>query len=99
MLERFARDKHSSLLLTCLNYDRKMFYAIALLGLIKLFWRKFIHTFCKLDHFIKNCKICNIMKRHTLQKRVSKFVPIKFYEIDSGANVIKLFTTVIYDFL
>jgi hypothetical protein len=51
--------------------------------LIKLFWRKFTYSFCKLYYFIKISYICCIsMKRSSLQKWVSKFMPKEFYEID-----------------
>ncbi len=51
--------------------------------LIKLFWSKCTHTFCKLDHCINTSNIYSIvMKRYSLQNRVSKFAPKKFYEID-----------------
>jgi len=53
-------------------------------NLIKLFEHKFTHTFCKLDHFINISSICYIvMKRYSLHSRVCKFMPKKFYEIDS----------------
>jgi len=42
-----------------------------------------ITLFCNLDHFINIRNICWIaMKCPNLQKRVSKFTPKKFYEID-----------------
>jgi hypothetical protein len=51
-------------------------------NLIKLFWRKFTHAFCKLDHFKNESNICCIaMKRFSLQQIVSKFTPKEFYEI------------------
>ncbi len=53
-------------------------------NLIKVFWSKITHTFCKLDHFINISNICCIgMKRSSLQNRLRKFTPKKFYEIDS----------------
>ncbi len=52
-------------------------------NLVNLFWHKFTRTFCKLVHFITISNICCIvMKRYSLQKRVSKFMSKKFYEID-----------------
>ncbi len=57
--------------------------------LIKPFWRKFTHTLCKLDHFINISIICCItMKVSSLQYRVSKFTPKKFYEIDPGLTIL-----------
>jgi hypothetical protein len=53
--------------------------------LIKLFSSKFAHFF-KLDNFISN--IYGIfMKRSSLLNRVSKFTPIKFYEIDPWVQI------------
>jgi hypothetical protein len=52
--------------------------------LIKQFSSKFSHTFCKLDRFININNIYSIaMKWSSLQKRVSKFTPKMFYEIDT----------------
>jgi len=43
--------------------------------------------FCNLDHFINNSNIYLIfMKRSSLQNRVSKFTPKKFYEIIDPIN-------------
>ncbi len=53
-------------------------------NLIKLFRRKFTHNFCKLAHFIIKSNFCCIaLEWYSLQKRVCKFTPKKFYEIDS----------------
>ncbi len=62
-------------------------------NLIKLFWRKFNHTFCKIDHFMNICNICSIAKkRSSLQKRVSKFKPKNsFLRLTPGLDVTKLF--------
>ncbi len=50
--------------------------------LIKFSWHIYSH-FCKLDHFIDIRNICFIsMKWSSLQKRVTKFAPKEFYEID-----------------
>jgi hypothetical protein len=59
--------------------------------LIKLFGRKFTHPFCKLNCFINyyiNCR--SVVKRSSLQPRVSKFMPKVFYEIDSRSQVHKI---------
>jgi hypothetical protein len=51
--------------------------------LIKLFWLNFTYSFWKLDLFIEMQQIYLIfIKWYSLQKRVSKFTPKKFYEID-----------------
>jgi hypothetical protein len=51
--------------------------------LIKLFLFNFTHTSHKLDHFMNANNICCIvMKRSSLQDRVSKLMRKKFYEID-----------------
>jgi hypothetical protein len=56
--------------------------------LIKLFRRKFTHTFCKLDWFINAYNNCpSAVKRSSLQTRVSKLTPKKFYEIDSRGHI------------
>ncbi len=56
--------------------------------LIKICWSKFTHTFCKLNHFINTSNIYSIaMKRYSLQNRVSKFMPKKFYKIDPRATI------------
>ncbi len=48
-----------------------------------LFQSKFTHIFLKLDHFINISNIYGFfMKRSSLQTRVSKFTPKKFYEFD-----------------
>ncbi len=50
--------------------------------LIKLFWNKFTHTFCNLDHFIYAQFICGTATKISgLQKNVIKFMAKKFYEI------------------
>ncbi len=52
--------------------------------LIKLFGVHLLTLLCKLDHFINiSNNISFGMKRSSLQNRVSKFTPKKFYEIDS----------------
>jgi len=52
--------------------------------LIKLFGVNLLTLLCKLDHLINISNICSIgMKRSSLQNRVSKFTPKKFYEIES----------------
>jgi hypothetical protein len=54
-------------------------------NLIKLFWHKFTHIFCKLDRFINaNNKWLSAVKRSGLQTKVSKFTPKNFCEIDSS---------------
>jgi hypothetical protein len=55
--------------------------------LTKLFCVQLLTLFCKLDHFINVRNICFIgMKRSSLQYRISKFTPKKFYEIDPWLN-------------
>jgi hypothetical protein len=54
--------------------------------LIKLFWRKFTYSFCKLDLFIEIQQIQLIFIKWSLQK-VSKFMPKKFYEIDPWVRI------------
>ncbi len=56
------------------------------------------HTFCKLNHFINISNIYGIaMKSHNLWKRVSKFMPKKFYEIDPLIKIwINLWTKMFY---
>jgi hypothetical protein len=45
---------------------------------------KLTHIFCKLDRFINAYNNClSAVKRSSLQTRVSKLMPKKFYEIDS----------------
>ncbi len=67
--------------------------------LIKLFWYKFTYSFCKLYNFIKMCYICCIsIKSFSLQKRVSKFMPKKFYEIDPWSQKKLKFSTLILKF-
>jgi hypothetical protein len=69
------------------SWDRshKSFWAVIYnpgANLIKLFWSKFFHTFCKLDHFINIGNILGIfMKRSSLQNRVSKFMPKSFMRL------------------
>jgi hypothetical protein len=49
-------------------------------NLLKRFWSKFTHSFCKLDYFnTKSFFLLSALKRTSLQKRESKFTPIKFY--------------------
>ncbi len=51
--------------------------------LIKLLGVNLLTLLCKLDHFINISNIYGIfMKRSSLQNRLSKFTPKKFYEID-----------------
>ncbi len=50
-------------------------------SVMKLFWHTFTLLFCKLDHLINICNICCIaMKRSSLNKGVSKFMPKMFDE-------------------
>jgi hypothetical protein len=64
--ERLARYNCSSLLGSFVN-------KVCQYGPIKLSWRTFTHTFCKLDHFIKSSNICFITeKRSSLQKDLVK---------------------------
>ncbi len=59
-------------------------------NIVKLFWHKFTHTFCKLGHFINASNACCIaMKRSSFVRIVSSFTPKKFYVIGFGA----VFTT------
>jgi hypothetical protein len=52
-------------------------------NLIKFFCVNLLTLFCKLDHFITIHNIYDIaMKRYSIQNRVRKFTPKKFYEID-----------------
>ncbi len=58
-------------------------YAESGVDLIKLFWRKFTHTFLQARPFDNLSNICcKTMKGLSLQKRVSKIMIKKFYEID-----------------
>jgi hypothetical protein len=60
--------------------------------LIKLFWSNLLTLLYKLDHFINISNIyCIFMKRSSLQNRVSKFTPKKFYEIDPWSQCYKAF--------
>jgi hypothetical protein len=61
----------------------KLFY----LNLIKLFWSKFTHSFCKQDTFINISHIHGIdMNRSSLQNRVSKFIPKIFMRLTPGQS-------------
>jgi hypothetical protein len=56
------------------------------------------HKTIKLDHFI-NSNIYDIaVKRSSLQDRVSKFTPKRFYEINPRGQCYKTFFSVIYEF-
>jgi hypothetical protein len=59
--------------------------------LIKLFWRKITHVFCKLDCFTNVAIFFSVMKKFSFQKCLSKFTPIKFYEIGSWGKYYKTF--------
>ncbi len=53
-------------------------------NLIKLFWRKFTHTFCRLDHFINAYNNCLVQWKNLAYK--PEWVNLhqkKFYEINS----------------
>ncbi len=75
-----------------LDFERKAFRSkcntlFPRVNLIKLFWLKFTHTFCKLDRFINRSNTsCIALKRSSLQKRVSNFTPKKWYEIDPSLS-------------
>jgi hypothetical protein len=61
-------------------------------NLIKHFWCKFTHTFCKLDRFIKANNHClSAVKRSSLLRKVRKFMLKRFYEIDSRGLYYKTF--------
>ncbi len=61
-------------------------------NLIKLFWQKFTHVFCKLDCCTNVAIFFSVMKKFSFQKSINRFRPIKFYEIDStGVDLIKHF--------
>ncbi len=48
---------------------------------------KLLKLFCRLDHLINADNNClTALKRSSLQTKVSKFTPKKFYEIDSWKN-------------
>ncbi len=52
-------------------------------NLIKLFWRRFTHIFCKLDRFINaNNKWLSAVKRSGLQTKASKYTPKMFCDIN-----------------
>ncbi len=66
-------------------------------NLIKLFSVKLFTLFEKLEHFINVTIIIGLVKRYSFPKRVSKFTPKMFYEIECrcpGVHVIKLFSFV-----
>jgi hypothetical protein len=66
------------------NYNLIIFVVQAAgVDLIKLFRSKFIHSSCKLGYCtIRRFFICSL-KKSSLQKRISKFTPNFFYEIDN----------------
>jgi hypothetical protein len=77
--------------LTLTQHNTNMSIKRAGVNRIKRFWCKFTHTFCKIDHFINVNNNCyNAVKRSSLQSRVKKFMPKKFYEIDSSSEMIDL---------
>jgi hypothetical protein len=59
--------------------------------------KTFLQNFCKLDCFINANNNClGALKRSSLQTIVKNCTPKMFIRLTPGANVIKLFTVVIY---
>jgi hypothetical protein len=69
MVEWAARDKHPSLFQTFEITAVKCFLTLGpRVNLIKLFWRKFTYTFCKLELFVSVNIFLWLQKRSRLLK-------------------------------
>jgi hypothetical protein len=97
-MEDVGSDKHSSLLQ--LLVKKQLYRRVSWGRSHKTFWPKYTFSFfCKLDHFIAMKQVlCVLIKRSSFQKSVSKFMQKSFIRSATGANVIKLFTAVSYEF-
>ncbi len=79
--------------------NTKMFYEIySLGGSHKTFWSKFNDTFCKLDYFISRRFILPVVWKDLAYKKVSvDLVQKSFMRLTTGANVMKLFFFLTYE--
>jgi len=91
-------DKLSSLLQKSANYSRKKFYSTGPWSRSKkLYGRKFTHSFFVSYTFSKRRKIMlSSIHWSSLQIRVSKFTPKRFYEI--GSSIQSIITMLDYDY-
>jgi hypothetical protein len=58
--------------------------------LIKLFWHKFTHTFCRLHNYI-NIIIIFVLKKDKAFKKVTKFMPKSYIRLTPEVNLINFF--------